>query len=999
VVGIAAALLLCCLSTLPPSSNRGVLGPQRGAEIHAAPTPPPTAECGVFTASLNITSPDPASGPAGTHITLVGDGFYSAGNSGYVQIWLTSESGTVLFTLAFIPANTSEPFTVTVYMPAVGVDGGLRLGTYYLWGLNNTAPSNCAYAAFNLTGANPGLACENWSSQLFVTSPTPATGVAGTSVDLQGVGFYPDNITYVYWAYASGAGLTYLGPVNSSATGGFNLTVVVPTGFPPGVYFFWATGGTSDYLCSGVMFNLTAGPSLGLTPTSGPGATIVTVNGSGFSTSDSSITITGPVLLFPLSCTLSGGSITGNCAFWVDGGLAGVQNITGVGNVEGGPNDTGTATFTLYPTITLSPSSGPVGTAVTVTGIDFSAFPAAADVSLDGALLTPTGGSDCAGGRTATLITPDAEGDFVCTFTVPDTATLGPNSVVGDDTSTGELTAAATFTLEVGPNLVLTPSSGAGATIVAVTGSGFSASDSSVNITGAMLLFPLHCTLIGGSISGSCDFAVDGGVAGLQSITGVGNVVGGPGDTATATFTLYPTIIVSPSSGLTGTSFTITGLDFSTYPAAAAVTFDGALITPTGGSDCAPGTTDTLVTLDSEGGFVCTFTVPGTATLGSNSVQGEDTSTGELTAVETYTLEAGPSLVLTPSSGTGAAVVTVTGSGFSPSDSSVNITGTVLFFPLSCTLSGGSITGSCDFTVDRGLAGSHSVIGVGNVVGGLNDTGTATFTLYPSISLSPSSGPTGTLFTITGVDFSAGPAAAAVSFDGELLTPSGGSDCASGSADTLVTPDALGGFECTFAVPPWATSGANSVQGDDTSSGELTAVETFTRTVPYVETVSSTSGTPGSVTFTVSGLGPSVSYYVYLDTTRGVPSSATYDPIGDCTASVTGTITNCEATIPAGLAPGAYYVDLYQDPNPAPYIFSVFSFTVSNPTSGHSFLPSFLTPEYEIILGIALLIVIALAVVLYGRRKKPSAGPVAGSGPTSNGRAPAEQKRTTPPTR
>jgi hypothetical protein len=986
---LVVVLLLGSLRTLPPSPPLTSSGSKNLADLHPAQTPPPSGDCGVFTSQLHVITPSPSSGPPGTHLVLVGSGFYSPGKTGYVQIWLTDDSGNVLLSLDFIPSGTAEPFTVTVDMPGVGVDGRLALGTYYLWALNDTEPSNCAEVEFNLTATDAGLACENWSPELRVISPSPAIGVAGQPARLRGIGFYDDNLTDIYWATQTGGSLTYLKPVTSNATGGFNLTLDVPTGFTPGLYVFWANAGTSDYDCAATMFNLTAGPTLGVTPSSGVGTTIVAVTGSGFSASDTSITITGAVLLFPLPCTLSGGSITGSCSFQVDGGLAGPQNITGVGNVVGGPTDTGLAVFTLYPMIIISPSSGPLETSFTITGLDFSADPAAADVTFDGQLLTPTGGSDCAPGRTATLITPDSEGEFVCTFTVPGWATLGPNSVQGDDTSTGELTAAETFTLEVGPNLVLTPASGPGASLVTVTGSGFSASDTSITITGAMLLFPLPCALSAGTVTGSCAFQVDGGLAGQQTVTGAGNVVGGPSDTATATFRLFPSVALNQSSGLMGTSFTITGFDFSADPAAAAVTFDGQLLTPTGGSDCAPGTTDTLITPDSLGGFVCTFSVPGWATSGSNSLQGDDTSTGELTAAETFTLEVGPSLVLTPASGAGTAIVVVTGSGFSTSDTSISITGAVLLLPLPCTLSGGSITGSCSFDVDGGLAGVQTITGVGNVVGGPSDTGTATFTLDPTIILSPTSGPIGTSFSITGIDFSAGPAAAAVAFDGDLLTPTGGPDCASGSSDTLITPDSFGGFNCTFTVPAWATSGANSVRGDDTNTQELTIEQTFTRTVPYVGTVSSRSGSPGPVTFTVTGLAPDISYFVYLDLTQGAPSGALYNPIGECTTSAAGTLTDCQVTIPSGLASGKYYVDLYQDPAPPPYIFSVYSFTLGGPTSGHSFLPGFLPPVSELIVGVVVLAAIALVAALYRRRKKspPSSSERSGSTPGAPGRS------------
>jgi hypothetical protein len=446
--GLAAALVLGGMVSFTLPSRQPSPTAPTGGDLHPDQTPPPSLECGFFNASLAITFPSSAAGPSGTHISLVGSGFFGPNATGLLAIFLASESGTYLLTLAYLPANTTEPFNVTVAMPDLGVEGGLTLGTYYIWAGSDIAPAICADAAFTLTGVGPpDLACESWAPVLRVVSPTPATGDAGTNVTLHGVGFYANNLTGIYWAAADGLGLTLVENVTTGSTGEFNASVGAPTGFAAGTYFFWGQDGTPPYDCAGAIFNLTGGPNLTLSPSTGAGGTLVSVNGTGFAKSDTSVNITGAVLLFPLPCTLSGGAITGNCSFQVDGGLAGLHTISGVGNVVGGPGDTATATFTLFPTITLNPSSGPMGSSITISGYDFSAYPAAADVWFDGRLLTPSGGSDCGAGRTDTLITPDAEGQFVCTFTVPTWATPAGNTVVANDTFTVESSAPETFTV------------------------------------------------------------------------------------------------------------------------------------------------------------------------------------------------------------------------------------------------------------------------------------------------------------------------------------------------------------------------------------------------------------------------------------------------------------------------------------------------------------------------------------------------------------------------
>jgi hypothetical protein len=699
VVGPVVVLLLGSVSVLPSASGRTPLHKPGGGNLHAAQTPP--SYCGVYTASLSVRSPNPASGPPGTHVTLVGSGFYGLGQAGWIEFWLSDASGADLSTLGYVPSGTPEPFNVTFDLPGAGVNGRLALGTYQIWALNSSTPANCANAQFTLTATDAGLACESYAPVLNVTSPIPAVGAAGTSVTLQGVGFYDLNLTYLYWASADGLGLTYLANVSTGATGGwFNFTVVVPAGFAPGTYVFWAFDGTTPpYDCAAVEFNLTsAGPTITLAPATGAGGTAVTVNGTGFDVSDTSVTITGAVLLFPLPCTLSGGSITGSCFFQVDGGVAGSHTISGVGNVGGGPGDTGTATFTLLPSLILNSSSGPVGSSFTISGIDFSAFPAAVDVSFDGRLLTPTGGTNCGRGSSATLITPDALGSFVCAFTVPSWATAGPNTVQGDDTNTTELTAVDTFTVPR-PALSISPTAGPAYLTVTATGTGFAAAT-------------------------AITFSIDGGA------------------------------VASPSTCLT----------------------------------------------DNTGSF------PGTS-----------------------------------------------------------------------------------------------------------------------------------------------------------------------------------GTACTFLVPaglPAGDSGGQNVVATGTSAE--TASATFTLTIPTVVGVSSTTGAPGPTTFSLSGLVPSTVYDVYLDSTQGVASDPPSYFLGACTSSASGALTDCTVTIPSGLTAGTYYLDVFQDPSPPPYILSVFHFTVTSAPPKAAQSPGSGLPilDLEIVGVVVAFVAIAAAVVIWRRRgNTPPRPPVPSSEP------------------
>jgi hypothetical protein len=122
------------------------------------------------------------------------------------------------------------------------------------------------------------------------------------------------------------------------------------------------------------------------------------------------------------------------------------------------------ATFTVTPGATLnplSPASGPGGTSVSISGVNFSAGNIA--VTFDGSPVSITGGS-----------TQTVGGSFICNITVPAAAAVGAHTIgvtVGADTAQATFTVTASGTLDP-----LQPASGAAGIDIIVSGSNFAPS-------------------------------------------------------------------------------------------------------------------------------------------------------------------------------------------------------------------------------------------------------------------------------------------------------------------------------------------------------------------------------------------------------------------------------------------------------------------------------------------------------------------------------------------
>jgi hypothetical protein len=257
--------------SVPPSQGYAV-GTSVGATYVTATLGTLMASTGVAVVSRpptpTITSVSPTSGSAGTQVTVAGSGFGAAQGQGY--LWLgstlgtigswsdtqivatvapTSTSGTVQVTQAGLQSNsvsfTVATATITTVTPTSGVAGtqvtitgsgfGAAQGNGQVWlgtanGIVNSW-SDTQVVATVASGSTSGnaqiLQGGVWSNAVqfavnipVITSITPTSGGAGTSVTVAGSGF----------GASQGSGTVWIGGTYASATSWSDTQVVATVG-------------------------------------------------------------------------------------------------------------------------------------------------------------------------------------------------------------------------------------------------------------------------------------------------------------------------------------------------------------------------------------------------------------------------------------------------------------------------------------------------------------------------------------------------------------------------------------------------------------------------------------------------------------------------------------------------------------------------------------------------------------------------------------------------
>ncbi len=563
-------------------------------------------------------------------------------------------------------------------------------------------------------------------------------------------------------------------------------------------------------------------PSYTISPTTCGRSDTVTVTGKGWAP-NSGITVG------PAATVMTGtGTSDANGAFSVTAvpvgtGVVSVTDGSGqsivASTVAGGSvtwNSAATAyTFTMKARITVTPATGLVGSTYYIYGYDFTSGSgvAAANITIAGGAATVVAGN-------AAFTTRDAYStldDALITCTVPCTQSGGAKEikVVGNGTKF----ATGIFTV-LTPTVTVTPASGPPNQMVTITGSNFGSGATFNTTTGLTFAGTVwNTSTITADSSGSWEYSIRvpaGAVSGNNPVvaTSTGVCTGTAGATAYAV--AARAVVVSPTSGPSGTSCTVTAenLTASGTVAQSAILFGGtAWNTATG-----------ALTVDSLGNLSpTTLIVLASSTVGSNAVTLTDS--GALTAAGAFTVTQ-PTIEIDPANGYKGDTMTVTGVGWVPGSLGlVTITFNSLTQVTAVPSSNGTFTAQFAIPLN---AVSGQLVGASDTYS--NSAASKTLLIdNPTLTIEPAAGAVSTEITVTGLGFQPQSAVTA-------LTMGGGSVLGT----TSIVTDALGGFSHAFLCPGLAT-------GAQTISATVNAV-----TATTFFTVSTAAPTVATATNTIS---------------------------------------------------------------------------------------------------------------------------------------------------
>jgi len=401
--------------------------------------------------------------------------------------------------------------------------------------------------------------------------------------------------------------------------------------------------------------------------------------------------------------------------------------------------------------VSISPTSGPVGTKVSVTGTGFTANAAFSIYFAYGTSYQSIVDSGIV----------SSDGTASGSFNVPQVP-YGSYTIRVQTSSVNRADVAFTVVPQISLSKV---SARVGAQIV-INGTGFTA-NKAVTITFDGSTIASTNTNSYGTFSASFNVPA--------STTGDHKVVARDGvHSKNINISVVQSIAVSPTHGTPGTTLTITGTGFLDH-SIVTITFGGSIVT----------TIPARLTTNSLGSFSADINVPDGSSRNVQIVAKDATNSASVT----FLVEAG--ILLNPTTEFIGAQVKVTGAGFGP-EKQVN----VLFDGSSVVKAKADSKGSfsASFNVPTSTGGQHTV----TVTDGTNSA-SATLTVQTGLTVTPNKGEVGTQVTVSGSGFKANKATAIYFKNNQVAS---------------ISTDANGSFVAKFPVPA-NPSGKHTVKASD----------------------------------------------------------------------------------------------------------------------------------------------------------------------------------------
>lgn len=810
-----------------------------------------------------VTSVTPASGPVtgGTDVTVTGTGFQPG-----ARVYFGPNAGSTNVTgdIAASPVSVTNATTIVATTPA-GIVGATNVVVVNPDGQSGSLVSSSTNH-FSFTGTAPTLTG---------VAPSSGTSLGGTSITLTGQGFLPG--ASVAFVDATTVAAASNGVDVSSLTGAQTLSVASTADFAPTGSLTVATSdGTATISYSGVSGSTFTGCartsgtgiiSTGAAASAQSAATDVVVSGDG--TSLTALTPAHP---------------TGTPSILVTNVGGGTASATGLYTFNAAAAPTVTAVSASTTTNGVASGSSLGGTQVTISGTNFVSgatvlfgdTPAAGAAVLSPTSIAVTAPAHSAAtvdvsvrladGQTATLTNSFA-------FTAAAAPTISSTSTI--------LTSSGTEITINGANFAFTGANGNAVTPAVisvgspcVTGSTSSCLQSlpATQVGSPAPALVVNATLIQGLLPNE--------PAGPVTIT----VTNPDGQSATTTYTYTdfagpPTLsALSPSSGssLGDTSVTLTGTEFN----------PGATVSFASSTSAAQAT---VTSISSSGTSITALTPAGIYGLVSVTVTNPGGLSATLANAFTFTTASQPTISsISPTTGSGCTLVTVTGTGFA----NTNATSTNSTISAAVTVGGHTLLPVSACPTQIAAASNGVAVSAFSTSGVLSVVSTAAFPASGSLQVATSTGTAVLSYTGTSSGTSGS------SFTGVTLTSGSGTLATGAAVSSTDTQPVVESATTIVGETPSLPTGAYDVAVMNPDGQGAIVAGGFTYPVDTSAPSIAATGNSGAYTFGTWSTGPVTVGLSATDTQSGV-ASITYALSGAQTGGATVAGANTSVTVSA----------------------------------------------------------------------------------------------------